>query len=424
MKSHGSFRRRKSSHRRGAGGLASVLGLGMFGAAVLGWWYTSGRGPDEASFDPDRVVTVETRDLLDAVNASGRVEPLARVAVMSRASGIVTALMVDEGDRVAVGQVLAELDREQLQAQVAQDEADVASAEARLDGAVARIQEARVRLDDPEVAFLERESQRLDALSETGDVSDRERDEAARSLAAARFRLSQVEASLPVLESSAGEARANLRSMEAALERSRSTLSETTIRCPIDGVVLVREREVGDGVSSILTAGGNATQLMVLGDLSRMYIEARIDEVDLGRIQVGMAAVVTVDAHRGRELAGRVDRIAPAGSVDGNGIVTFKVRVVVDDPERMLRPDMTSDTKLVLERRDGVPTLPQRAFRRESAGSWSVDRIVGSAENARLEPTPVELGLSDGLMTEVASGLSSGDKVLLPDPDSQRGRRR
>ncbi|MFT5048878.1 MAG: HlyD family secretion protein [Chlamydiales bacterium] len=424
MKSSGTVRRPRSSSRRGAGALAAVLGIGMVGAAALGWWYTNGRSSSDGSIDPGRLVTVETRDLLDAVSANGRVEPLARVAVMSRASGIVTALLVDEGDRVEKGQVLAELDREQMQAQVAQDEADVASAQARLSGAQARILEARVRLDDPEIGFLERESRRLDALLKTGDVSDRERDDAARALAVATFRLAQVQASLPVLEAAAGEARANLKSAEAALERSASTLSETTIRCPIDGVVLVRDREVGDGVSSILTAGGNATQLMILGDLSRMYIEARIDEVDLGRIHTEMKTVITVDAHRGRELVGYVDRIAPAGSVDNNGIVTFKVRIVVEDPDHLLRPDMTADTKLVLERRDGVPTLQQRAFRRGADGSWTVDRVVGSGESARLESIAVELGLSDGLMTEVTKGLASGDQVLLPDSGLQRGRGR
>jgi multidrug efflux pump subunit AcrA (membrane-fusion protein) len=145
-----------------------------------------------------------------------------------------------------------------------------------------------------------------------------------------------------------------------------------------------------------------------------MHVEARVDEVDLGRIQRGMPAVVIVDAHRGKTLAGRVERIAPAGSVDNNGIVTFEVRVAVEDPEGLLKPDMTADAKLVLAEREGVPTLPQRALRREEGGTWTVQKVVGQGPSARTERVTVELGLSDGLQTEIRSGLAVGDRVLLP----------
>ena len=295
-------------------------------------------------------------------------------------------------------------------------------AAARVAAAMARVEEAKVRLTDPEIAFLEREEVRLKQLFESGDVSFRERDDAVRELAAARHRMTQIEASLPVLEAAIDEARANLASAQAALERSQTGLREATIRCPIDGIVLVRNKEVGDGVSSILTAGGNATQLMTLGDLSRMYVDARIDEVDLGRIRVGMPAVITVDAYRGRELSGLVQRIAPAGSVDGNGIVTFEVRVTVEDLESVLRPDMTADTKLVLDRRESVPTLPQRAVRRGKDGSWSVHKVVAAGGELRAEEVEVKLGLSDGLMTEIVEGVSEGDRVVLPSTPLERGR--
>jgi HlyD family secretion protein len=342
---------------------------------------------------------------------------------MSRASGIVKELLVDEGDVVRRGQVLAELDREQLEAQLAQDQADFYSAQARVAEAHARIEEARVKLDDPEVEFLHREARRLEQLFQSGDASYKERDDAQRALAVADFRSAQVRASLPVLAAALAEAEANLASAQAALDRSQTTLREATIRCPMDGIVLVRDREVGDGISSILTAGGNATQLMTLGDLSEMYIEARVDEVDLGKISVGMPALISVDAHRGRSLDGVVTRIAPAGSVDTNGIVTFEVRVTVEDPDRLLRPDMTADARLVMGRREGALTLPQRALRRGQEGRWTVNRIVGTGDAQAIEPAVVEIGLSDGLQTEIVSGLGDGDRVLLPAEGPQGGRR-
>lgn len=406
--------------RRGVSFLGLLLGLGVLSALTLGWWVTSSRRTVDASIDVDRIVRVERRDLLDAVNSNGRVEPLARVAVMSRASGIVKQLYVEEGDVVTKGQILAELDREQLEAQRAQDVAKLKSAEARLAGAKARVAEAKVRLEDPEVEFLEREADRLERLFQGGNISPNERDRAAREAAASRFRVAQVQASLPVLEASISEAMANFDSAQAELERSETTLREATIRSPIDGVVLLRSREVGDGVSSILTAGGNATQIMTLGDLSEMHIEARVDEVDLGRISEKMQAVVTIDAHRGRVLEGMVERIAPAGSVDNNGIVTFEVRIAVRDPEGLLRPDMTADAKLVLNRRDGALTLPQRSFKRVKGGKWTVARIVGEGEEMSVETREVKLGLSDGLQTEVVEGLSDGDRVLLSEAPPKR----
>lgn len=400
--------------RRGAvsGSLGVLLGLAVALAATA-IWYTRSEADAGSRLDASRIVTVEQRDVIDGVQATGRVEPLARVAVMSRASGIIEKLTVDEGDRVETGQVLAELDREQLQAQFDQDQADLLAAQARVEAAKARVEEARVRAADPEPDFLRRDAERLEELYTKGDVSIRERDDAARTLAVADFRVSLVRANLPVLEAAVTEAEAQLASARAALDRTATGLREATIRCPIDGVVLVRDKEVGDGVSSILTAGGNATQIMTLGDLREMYIEARVDEVDLGRIRADMPAIVTVDAYRGVTLDGRVRRVAPAGSIDDNGIVTFEVEVAVEDPNRLLRPDMTADAKLVLERRDGVASLPQVALR-EADDGWRVDRVVGSEGEERVESTPVELGLSDGLMTEIVSGLAVGDRVLVP----------
>ncbi len=399
------------------------LSIAILVLGTAGWWW-SDRGDDAVAVDPDLVVTVERKDLIDGVTASGRVDPLARVAVMSRASGILKEIHVEEGDVVKFEQALAELDREQLMAQLAQDEAGFVSAEARLAAGKARLAEARVRLDDPEHKFARREFDRLEKLAASGDVSTKERDEAEKALGLVDHRIRLVEASLPILEAAVAETEANLLSAEAAVDRSRTALNEATVRSPIDGVVLFREKEVGDGVSSLLTAGGNATQIMILGDLSEMFIKARVDEVDLGRIYPGMEAQVTVDAHRGMIFSGAIDRIAPAGSVDNSGIVTFEVRIALADPESLLRPDMTADAKLILGRRDQVTVLPQRALTRGERGQWMVRRVIGEGAEARTETVPVTLGLSDGLITEVQGDLEEGDKVLLPaSPDSQSWRR-
>jgi len=389
--------------------LALLVLLAVLGG---GWWFFYGSEKPQA-LDPARVATVEPRDLLRAVVATGRVEPEARTVVMSRASGVVKQLLVDEGDEVHKGQILAQLDREQLEAQLLQDQGQLASAKARLQGAKAQLEEARARLDEPEVEFARRNAARIEKLHESGDVSSTEQDDAALRLAQAEYTLRLTRANIAVLEAGVAQAAADVDAAQASLERAQTSLRETTILSPIDGVVLVRDREVGDGVSSILTAGGNATPIMTLGDLSQVHIVARVDEVDVGKIYVGMRAVISVDAFRGRDFAGKVRRIAPAGTVDTNGIVTFEVEVTVEDPERLLRPDMTAVSRMVLEERKQAPALPQRALSRLDDGSWVVGKVL-SLDPPRVEQTVVEPGVSDGMMVEILKGLSVGDKALLP----------
>ena len=145
----------RPTSRCGISSLGLVITCGVLGAIALSWWFAGGRGASAGTIDHDRIVLVERRDLLDAVNASGRVEPVARVAVMSRATG----------------QILAELDREQLEAQVDQDRANLQSAEARLAAAVASVAEAKLGIDNPELAFLERDAARQEQLYERGTAS-------------------------------------------------------------------------------------------------------------------------------------------------------------------------------------------------------------------------------------------------------------
>ena len=389
-----------------------LLFLLLVGGAAGAWWWKN-QQVEPVSIDEDRVVEVERRDLVKAVLATGRVEPLARVSVMSRASGILKELYVDDGDLVKTGQVLADLDREQLEAQHRENLGSQSAAKARLKAAEARLAEARVRLDDPELEFAQREESRLRDLLESGSASRNELDDAELAVAVVEYRIRQVEASIPVLEAEVAQAQAGIESADAAVERTATALREATIRSSIDGIVLKREKEVGDGISSILTAGGNATPLMTLGDLSAMFVEAQVDEVDVGKVYVGMTALIEVDAYRGQPFFGEVERIAPGGTVDNNGIVTFEVRIAVDDPQQRLRVDMTANTRLVIEDRPSTLALPHKALKRDRTGQWIAQRVVRGIEPS-IEPITVQIGVTDGLMTEILDGLTEGDEIVLP----------
>jgi len=401
---------RRRAERGGAFGFLLLL-LIAGGAAGAYWWKT--RQVEPVSIDEDRVVEVQRRDLIKAVLATGRVEPLARVSIMSRASGILNELYVDDGDRVTPGQVLADLDREQLEAQHRENVGAKSAATARLKAAEARLAEARVRVGDPELEFAKREEARLKDLHESGSASLNELDDAELAVAVVEYRIRQIEASIPVLDAEVAQAEAGIESADAAVERTATALREATIRSPIEGIVLKREKEVGDGISSILTAGGNATPLMTLGDLSAMFVEAQVDEVDVGKVYVGMTALIEVDAYRGQPFMGKIQRIAPGGTVDNNGIVTFEVRISVEDPEQRLRVDMTANTRLVLEDRPSTLALPHKALQRDRTGQWIAQRVVRGIEPS-IEPITVQIGVTDGLMTEILDGLTEGDEIVLP----------
>ena len=395
--------------------MSAIFLLLLIVGGGAGWWYWKQGRSQPLVINDDRVVAVQRRDLLKAVLATGRVEPLARVNVMSRASGILKEIFVDDGDLVTTGQVLAELDREQLVAQHNENLGSQAAARARLKAAHARLEEARVKLDDPELTYASSQAKRLQDLFDDGTASQTELDDALLRLANVDYGIRQVRASILVLDAGVAQSEADLQSADAAVERTQTALREATIRSPIDGVVLLRGKDVGDGISSILTAGGNATPLMSLGDVSSMFVEARVDEVDMGKIHDEMRAVIEVDAHRGHRFEGRVIRIAPSGTVDNNGIVTFLVKIAVEDPDRLLRVDMTANTRLVLEDRPDTLALPHKALSRDRKGNWIADRIVRQ-EPPELERVEVKIGVSDGLMTEVLEGLSEGDRIVLPAP--------
>lgn len=397
---------------RGGAGLALFLILLVAGAGA-GWWFWQQSRQAEVQIDEELLVEVQRRDLMKAVLATGRVEPNARVNVMSRASGILKEIYVDEGDLVQVGQILAELDREQLVAQHNENLGNQAAAAARLKAARARLAEAQVKLDDPELEFARSQAKRAQELFDDGTFSQTELDEPLLRLKMVEYRIRQTTANIFVLEAGVAQAEADLMSSDAAMERSATALREATIRSPIDGVVLLRDKDVGDGISSILTAGGNATPVLTLGDVSSMFIEARVDEVDVGKIHDDMRSVIEVDAFKGHRFEGRVIRIAPAGTVDNNGIVTFLVKITVKDPDGLLRVDMTANTRLVLEDRPGALALPHKALTRDQKGNWFASRVV-SQEPPSIESIAIKIGVSDGLMTEILEGLSEGDEIMLP----------
>jgi HlyD family secretion protein len=207
------------------------------------------------------------------------------------------------------------------------------------------------------------------------------------------------------------QAEAQVQQAEASLKQLEEQLSYTTVTSPIDGVVLSRDVQVGDAVSSILVLGSTATLVMTLGDTHQVYVKGKVDESDIGKVYLGQAARIKVQSFRDKAFSGRVTKIAPLG-VEKDNVTTFEVQISIDNPGGELKANMTANAEIVLEEHKNVLTVPEQAVlydKDRNASVWVPDPHGKDGHRV----VPVKVGLSNGSKVEVLSGLRSGDKVVL-----------
>ncbi|MFI5106190.1 MAG: efflux RND transporter periplasmic adaptor subunit, partial [Terriglobales bacterium] len=210
-------------------------------------------------FDPSKLAKVERGDLAKNVVATGKIQAITQVEVKSKASGIVKKLLVDYGQMVQKGQVLAELDKEEIQARVNQQRASLEAAEAASHGASADLLRAKVDAEGPDVPMLRRAFERAQQMAKEGVVSQAQLDDAEKNYQMALNKQKLGKANEVVAESKVREAQAQVSQSRAQLAQTEEEFRNSTIVAPIDGMVLSRNVEVGDAVSSILVLGSSAT---------------------------------------------------------------------------------------------------------------------------------------------------------------------
>jgi HlyD family secretion protein len=337
---------------------------------------------------PDvRIVTVETGTITKAVVATGEIRPLAEAEVKSKMGGVVRRFFVEEGDRVAKGQRLAEI------VPAATPEELVYARES--------VKTARYQMD-----HSRRQLARLDSLATKGLAADADVEDAETRLSIDEARYDAAVAELEVLEAGLGrsESRRSPSSNEPA-----SALSDMIISSPIGGIVLSRNVDEGSSVIALSSAYGG-TSLMTLADVSIMHFEGDVDESDVAKISQGMAAKIFVDAYPDTVFTGVLARIAPQGLRE-EGVVNFSVEAEIEGETSMLRTGMSADVQLVLEEHSDVLTLPEGAIIYE--GDSTFVEIVDETAEDGLVRTPVKVGLSDGIRTELITGVDEGRRVVL-----------
>jgi HlyD family secretion protein len=363
------------------------------------------------SVDPSKLARVERGDLARVVVAVGKIEPKAKVEVKSKASGIVKQIYVHYSDWVRKGQVLVELDKEELQARVREARAALMAAQAAEEAAVAAWERNQVEAQGPDIPFLKASLDRARRLHQQGLIAKSVLEEADKAYQMALNRQMTALRNVSVSRAEVARAKVQVAQAQALLDRAEEDLRNSTIVSPMDGIVLSRDIEVGDAVSSILVLGSQATKLFTLGDVSEVYVLGKVDEADIGKVYLGQPARIVVEAFKDRAFHGKVTKISPLG-VEKDNVTTFEVRVSIQNPGGELRANMTANAEIILEERKNVLLVPEAAvlYDRNRQAFLEVPDPASPAGRRRV---PVKLGISNGVKTELATGLQEGDQVIL-----------
>jgi len=364
-----------------------------------------------AKIDQSKLAKVERGDLAKSVVATGKIEPITKVEVKSKASGIVQKLLVDYGQNVTKGQVLAELDKEEINAQVNQQRASLQAAEAAASAAAADLEHAKVDAEGPDVPMLKRAYERAQEMSKAGVVSASALEDAQKNYEMAVNKQHLGSANEVTARAKLKQALAQVSQVKAQLEQTEQQQRYATIVSPIDGVVLSRDVEVGTAVSSILVLGSSATLVMTLGDTREVYVQGKVDESDISKVYMNQPARIKVESYKDRTFQGKVTKISPMG-VEKDNVTTFEVRVSIDNSKGDLKAMMTANAEIILDEHKAVLIVPEGSIIYDKDRNASIEVPDAKAKDGR-KKVAVKLGISNGSKTELISGLKEGEQVVL-----------
>jgi len=329
-------------------------------------------------------VQVKKKTISASILATGSVKPIigAEVKVGARISGKVEHLYANIGDRVEKDQVIAEIEKKDLEAQVAQAEANLKAADAGVGVSKASYWPALSAETDLGVkgtTYFPNQGDNFAGLKVTMPLFN------GQDMYTIKQQKSFKEAS------------------KAALDYSKIQLSYATITAPISGVIASVSTQEGETVAAGLTAPTFVTII----DLARLQIDAFVDETDIGRVKLGQKALFTVDTYPDKEFTGKVKAIYPKAIIQEN-VVNFDVVIEIDDPNiELLRPDMTTSVTIYQEERAGVLVIPRAAVTKEGASKF----VLVKQNNENFEKRTIKTGMTSGSDVEVVSGLNEGEII-------------
>ncbi len=351
--------------------LAALLGGG-------GWYFWQQRQQSAtAAVNPSArptTSTVEKRDIRFAVSAAGEITPSEQVSVRPEVNGRIDLLPVDLGNFVKKGDLLFQLNDQELQIEKQQRETSIARSRLSLD-------QARRDYERAQMLFNEK-------LLPGQDFEDAK---TAYDLAKNSIEQTQKE-----------------------LDLTNDKLRRTRVTAPFDCTVLTRPVSVGQAVSG---SGGfnSGTEVLTIANLNDLVINAHINQADVSRLKTDQEVEVTVEAVPGLKVVGRVERIAPQAMIKNN-IKGFPARVLLKDVDQRVRPGMTANISIPVASADGVVAAPLAAvFTEFNPETKQVERFAWVQQGNEWERRPIRIGVSDYFFAEVTGGLEAGDVVALED---------
>lgn len=378
----------------------------IISAAALAWWFsqTERSGNYQYITEP-----AEIADLTIKVTATGTLQPLDQIDISSETSGTVKAVMVEENDHVKQGQILLKLDTTTLEAQVRQTQANIQVTQAQ-------IRQAQITVDEALATYRRKQS-----LQPQNFIS-------AEELNAAK---SAYEKALANLQS----ARAQLLQVQATLALHQDQLRKATIISPFDGVVLSRQIDPGQTVAASLQA---PVLFTLARDLTQMELLLDIDEADISSVKTGQKAAFSVDAYGDAHFPAVITKVHLAPQTV-EGVVTYQARLKVDNPAGKLLPGMTSTADIIVAQIPQTLLVPNSALRfepptaqnkssrslvsqllprrppeeKKNSKSANAGQKVWVLQNGQPVAIPVKTGVSDGLHTQILSGLEAGQTVIV-----------
>lgn len=323
-------------------------------------------------------VKVEQQTITSSVTATGTIEPVTKVEVGTQVSGIISHIYVDYNSVVKRGQVIAELDRDNLNSQLSTARAQLSSAKSDLD-------------------YQKLNFDRMKALYEKGHISTNDFDQARLSLQQAQAIYAQrVE----------------------NVKTAQTNLSYATITSPIDGVILSRAVEEGQTVASSFST---PTLFTIAKDLTDMRVIADIDEADIGEVREGQSVRFTVDAYPNDTFNGRVTQVRQQATTESN-VVTYEVVISAPNPDLKLKPGLTANVTIITKEAQNVLAVPVAALHftpneallqdGETIADVQSPVKVWVRNATEFKAIAVETGETNGVLTEITKGLKGGEEVI------------
>lgn len=404
--------------------------VALAGGGAYWWWvYRPAHAPD-----PVPVVTekVERGNIRTIVASNGRVVSNLDVDIKCKASGEILKLPFDVSDSVKKGELLVELNPVDEDRVVRQCEVRLRSAEAQLEIArrnlavaertlttdgqradatlnscEARAKDARAKADRVKELFAKKLMSQEDLdTAETAAV------QAGTELETAKVKLEELktqEVALELKRQEVKQAESDAEAARIALEIAQDRLHDTKVVAPMDGIVAVRNVQIGQIIASGVSNVGGGTTMLTLSDLSQIFVLAAVDESDIGKVKLDQDVLVRADAYRGKRFRGKVVRIATRG-VNLSNVVTFEVKIeVVGEAKALLKPEMTTNVEITTAEKENVLLVPAEAVIIKAGKQYAT--VV--KDDATKEDVPVKADLTDGNKTEIAEGLTEGQTVVV-----------